>query len=236
MSYYHYRVTAPWSLIQTGLINDFLNKFKPSLYVFSEEVSDKGVVHVHGHLLYDSKIPPTSTVSDLHKRYLLSGKYYHVPLREEHRKNLLYVVKDLDVKHHNMEEDAYNEIIKTTEQINADKKKNTRDKLFERFKAWFDINRPLCQFKTKIINDFGDEIEEDNDNVCHFNTFINDLTTIALFINDLYVNEWKKEPPLAHLNGYVLYIATLMNNEVKHLNSNATSQYYDVHGFYKRRF
>lgn len=231
---YHLRVTSTWDLIATGLINDFINKFGPSTYVFSEEISDKGVVHIHGHLEYTGKPPASSTMSDLFKRYLLSGKYYHQPLKKDIKNNLLYVLKDLNVKLHNLPEIHYNELIGETISINDDKKKNTRDKLFELYRTWYYINLPKCCWTTKIINDFGDEIEEEHQEVCEYGPHIWSMTTIALFINHLYVHEWKKEPPLAHLNGYVLYIATLMNHEIIQLNTK--SHYYDIYSFYDKRY
>ena len=230
---YHLRVTSTWDSVKSGLITDFINKFGPSIYVFSEEVSDKGVIHIHGHLEYTGKPPASSTMSDLFKRYLLSGKYYHQPLKKDIKNNLLYVLKDLNIKSHNLSETEYDELITETVAINDDKKKNTRDKLFELYKIWFYIQRPKCEFKVTIITDLGDELTTDETELCYFGTYLNDVTTIALFINDLYVNEWKKEPPLAHLNGYVLYIATLMNKEIQ---LESLWGYYNIYSFYMRRY
>ena len=234
MQPYHMRITSAWSLIQSGFIAEFLKKFSPNRYVFSEEVSTKGVIHVHGHIEYTDKVPPSSTLSDLFKRHLLSGKNYHKPLKKDIKNNLLYVFKDLDVKMHNFSETEYDSLIEETNVINDDKKKNTRDKLFELYRTWFYIQRPKCEWTTTTINDFGDEVIEEHEEVCEYGEHLWSLTAIAMFINNLYVMVWKKEPPLAHLNGYVLYIATLMNNEIIILNSR--SRYYDINSFYDKRY
>jgi len=76
MQCYHLRITAKWSEIEKGLIRDFLIKFEPATYVFSEEVSKQDVVHIHGHLEYET-VPSKSTLSDLSARYKLSGLDYH---------------------------------------------------------------------------------------------------------------------------------------------------------------
>lgn len=225
---YHLRVTSSWDLIQSGLINEFLNKFKPTTYVFSEEVSDKGVIHVHGHLEYTLKPPPSSTLSDFFKRYLLSGKYYHQPLKKDIKNNLLYVLKDLDIKLHNLPEILYDSLIEETVAINDDKNRNTRDKLFELFKIWFENNKE--QFIIKTINEVTLTEEITYPLISYWDCTITDLECIALFINDLYVVEWKKEPPLAHLNAYVIYIATLMNKHLNYVN------FYKVTNFYRRRY
>lgn len=234
MQYYHLRITAKWAEIEKGLIRDFLTKFEPVTYIFSEEVSKENVIHIHGHLEYKD-VPAKSTLSDLFRRHKLSGKYYHKQLVKDKENNLLYVCKDLNIKLHNMEQHTIDEIISKTIEINEDKKKETRHKLFELYKKWFDEVRPKCDYKKVIINDFGDEIETVEYAVTEFGPFLNALETIALFINDLYINKWDKEPPLSHLSGYVLYIATKMNQLYKPHNTQ-DSDYYEVRSFYARRF
>lgn len=225
---YHLRVTSSWDLLKSGLITDFINKFGPSVYVFSEEVSEKGVIHIHGHLEYTGKPPASSTMSDLFKRYLLSGKYYHKPLNKDVKNNLLYVVKDLDVKLHNLPEIQYDSLIEETIAINEDKVRNTRDKLFDLYKIWFQNKKE--DFIVKTFNEITLTEETTYPMIPYWDTTINELSAIALFINDIYVVEWKKEPPLAHLNAYVIYIATLMNTQLNICN------FYDVTKFYRRRF
>jgi len=225
---YHMRITSTWDLLKSGLIPDFINKFGPAIYVFSEEVSEKGVIHIHAHLEYTGKPPASSTMSDLFKRYLLSGKYYHKPLNKERKNNLLYVVKDLDVKLHNLPETEYDSLIEETMLINEDKNKNTRDKLFELYKIWFENNKD--EFIIKTFNEITLTEEITYPIISYWDCTITDLECIALFINDLYVVEWKKEPPLAHLNAYVLYIATLINKHLNYVN------FYKVTNFYRRRY
>lgn len=225
MQCYHLRITAKWSEIEKGLIRDFLTKFEPTTYVFSEEVSKQDVIHIHGHVEYEDA-PSKSTLSDLFKRYKLSGLYYHKQLVKDKQNNLLYVCKDLNIKSHNLEQYELDELIDKTTVINEDKKKETRHKLLDLYLKWFEEYRPLyevieiCEItltKTKTYK------------LTEFDTPINELDNIALFINDLYVNEWDKEPPLAHLSGYVLFIATKLNRLI-------SEEFYSVRRFYNKRF
>lgn len=234
MQCYHLRITAKWADIEKGLIRDFLTKFEPDTYIFSEEVSQQDVIHIHGHLEY-TIVPSKSTLSDLFKRYKLSGLYYHKQLVKDRQNNLLYVCKDLNIKSHNLEQYYLDEIISKTVEINEDKKKDTRHKLYELYHDWFKKNRPKCDYEVSSINDFGDEIIIVEAEVTEYGTFITELETIALFINDLYVNIWDKEPPLAHISGYVLYIATKMNKLYKHYES-TSQEYYSLRSFYYKRF
>jgi len=226
MQCYHLRITAKWSEIEKGLIRDFLTKFEPATYVFSEEVSKQDVIHIHGHIEYED-VPSKSTLSDLFKRYKLSGLYYHKQLVKDKQNNLLYVCKDLNIKLHNLEQYELDEIISKTTQINEDKKKETRHKLLDLYEKWFfEIGKQYIEIKECEIT-LTKEIEY---KLTEFNTYINELDNIAMFINDLYINEWDKEPPLAHLTGYVLYIASKMNNKLNYTN------FYDIKKYYIKRF
>jgi len=120
----------------------------------------------------------------------------------------LYVCKDLNIKDHNLEQYVLDDIISKTQEINEDKKKDTRHKLLDLYQQWFNDNKEQCIVHTT------DEISLTSHytfKVTEFDTYFNDLDNIAMFINDLYVNNWDKEPPLAHMSGYVLYIATKIN-------------------------
>lgn len=226
MQCYHLRITAKWAEIEKGLIRDFLIKFEPATYVFSEEISKQDVIHIHGHLEYE-EAPSKSTLSDLFKRYKLSGLYYHKQLVKDKENNLLYVCKDLNIKSHNLEQYELDEIISKTTAINEDKKRDTRHKLLELYNKWFDDN--YNNYVIKTVNEIT-LTEETTHKITEFDTYINELDNIAMFINDLYIEVWDKEPPLAHLSGYVLYIATKINSKLNCIN------FYDIKKFYTRRF
>jgi len=226
MQCYHLRITAKWAEIEKGLIRDFLTKFEPAIYVFSEEVSKQDVIHIHGHIEYEDA-PSKSTLSDLFKRYKLSGLYYHKQLVKDKQNNLLYVCKDLNIKSHNLEQYELDEIISKTTLINEDKKKDTRHKLLELYEKWFFETGKQYIIKKECDITLTTEVTY---KLTEYDTYVNELDNIAMFISELYINEWDKEPPLAHLSGYVLYIATRMNNKLNHIN------FYDVKKFYTRRF
>lgn len=225
MQSYHFRLTAKWSDAEKTII-DFVRKYKPTTYVFSEEVSKQDVIHLHGHLEYEAA-PAKSTLSDFFKKHGFSGKYYHKQCEKDKQNNLLYVCKDLDIKFHNLEEAYYNDILDKTQQINDDKKRETRHKLFDLYFKWYEENIAQCSTVEKCEITLTEKTYYDTPT--EFGPYICEIENIALFINDLYVNEWDKEPPLAHLSGYVLFIATKMNKQLD-------MEFYDIRKFYMKRF
>lgn len=202
---YHLRVTMEREEADK-LLDKFVEKFKPITYVFSyEEVEDNH--HIHGHLEYDS-VPKRQTISDFFKRHNLSGCYYHKELDKDPINNLLYVLKDLDIIDHNLEDERYNTLIEATKRINEDKKKQARHKLLEIIEA--DLKPYLLKEPKQKENETMDQYEEYLEE--HFKwsneaPYIS-LACIAKRIMNIYINDYDKEPPLAHMKGYVLYIAT----------------------------
>jgi len=78
---FHLRITSDKES-GTLVVNAFIKKFKPLLYIFGyEEVThDDGTLnkHLHGHIEYDSKLVPSKqNISDFFKKHKLAGKYYH---------------------------------------------------------------------------------------------------------------------------------------------------------------
>lgn len=187
------------------ILNQYVNKFKPTTYVFSyEEVEDNH--HIHGHLEYEV-IPKRQTISDFFKRHNLSGCYYHKEIDKDPINNLLYVLKDLDVIDHNLEEERYNTLIEATKRINEDKKKQARHKLLEIIEA--DL-KPFFEREPKQKeNETMDELEEYIEARTQWATECPymQLSDIADRIMTIYIDVYDKEPPLAHMRGYVLYIA-----------------------------
>lgn len=201
---YHLRITMEREEADK-ILEAYVNKFKPITYVFSyEEVEDNH--HIHGHLEYEV-IPKRQTISDFFKRHNLSGCYYHKEIEKEPINNLLYVLKDLDVIDHNLEEERYNTLIEATKRINEDKKKQARHKLLDIIEA--DLKPYLLREPKQKENETMDEYEkwlEEHlkwSNDCPYLS----LSCIAQRIMKIYIHDYDKEPPLAHMRGYVLYIA-----------------------------
>lgn len=199
----HLRITGERKKIEK-IIPIFLEKFKPITYVFSyEEKGDNH--HVHAHLEYEN-VPKKQTLSDFMSKNGFKEKYYHQKLDKEPLNNLLYVLKDLDIITHNLEEERYKALIETTKRINEDKKKNARHKLYEI------IRKKMQDYLDKKPNyeENKEAYEEWADNPPF--TYLND---IADYIIDIYVIQYDKEPPLSHLKGYVLYIFKMLINDEK---------------------
>lgn len=189
----HLRITGEREDIEK-IIQEFIVKFRPITYVFSyEEVEDNH--HVHAHLEYEN-VPKKQSLSDFMSKKGFKGKYYHKELDKEPINNLLYVLKDLDIICHNLEQERYEQLIQTTKRINEDKKKNARHKIYElaykKFITYID-NMPESS-----LAEFKDYREKQP---------FKSLSQITDFIIQLYVLDYDKEPPLSHIRGYVLYIA-----------------------------
>lgn len=201
---YHLRVTMEREEADK-VLDKFVEKFKPITYVFSyEEVEDNH--HIHGHLEYDA-IPKRQTISDFFKRHNLSGCYYHKEIEKEPINNLLYVLKDLDIIDHNLEQERYDTLIETTKRINDDKKKQARHKLLEIIEADLKpfFEREPKQSENETMDEYEKYMEAYQEwaSTCPYLT----LSDIADRIMSIYIDDYDKEPPLAHMRGYVLYIA-----------------------------
>lgn len=130
---FHLRITAPHDSSSETIINAFISKFKPLVYIISREISKENVHHWHGHIEYKS-LPKKQTMSDFFKKNGLAGKYYHKNLTKDSLNNKLYVTKDLDIFLHNLTEDELEELLELTEEINEDKKKDPKLKLLDYFR------------------------------------------------------------------------------------------------------
>jgi len=196
---YHLRVTIT-RLDAPALIAKYLDAFLPMLYVFAyEEKGDNH--HIHAHLEYNENkgVPAKQTISDFFKKNNLQGKYYHKSVKKDDNSNLLYVTKDLDILKHNVAELEMDEILNKTKAINKDKKTHARHKMLERVRASQQLYLDeLAQLATVNDNEFPAALPPPP---------FAKLSDIAIFIMNIYIDEYDKEPPLAHMRGYVLYIA-----------------------------
>jgi len=198
---YHLRVTITRS-DAPALIEKYLDAFHPMLYVFAYEEKDDNH-HIHAHLEYNENkgVPAKQTISDFFKKNNLQGKYYHKSVKKDDNSNLLYVTKDLDIIRHNVAELKMDEILNKTKAINKDKKLHARHKMLERVRA---AQQEYLNELAKLGASEDFEFPPEDSLIMPFAK----MSDIAIFIMNIYINEYDKEPPLAHMRGYVLYIAT----------------------------
>lgn len=200
---YHLRITTPREAA-LAIIDKYLDAFHPVLFCFSyEEVGDNK--HIHAHLEYSEHhgVPKKQTLCDWFKKNDLKGKYYHKEVEKDNNSNIQYVIKDLDILKHNIAELAMDELMNKTKKINADKKKNARHKLLElveaRHREWLALEPKKNEDDLPVYEGPIKEWLE----AAPFQK----LSDIAYYIMRVYIDDYDKEPPLAHMRGYVLYIA-----------------------------
>lgn len=163
---YHLRVT-----IATGqhkeFVKDWQKQFAELIFraVYASEISDKGVEHLHGHIIYKVECgkPHKDAISYFMKKKGLSGgqKYNHDCLRKEPRNNELYVIKDCKIiLWYRYEEEEQTELLNATQEINEDKAKDPKLKMIEVLKKKhknllkFTMNQLLEEIKRVYILDW----------------------------------------------------------------------------------
>lgn len=181
---YHLRVTGEKKQL-TELVEQYIKQFKPSVYIFAYEEKDKNH-HIHGHLEY-SKLPKSfkQALSQWMKSRGYTGKYYHQQIVTTNEQNKLYITKDLDIIKHNLTEEQMDQLKQATNEINEDKKLSQRHKLTQAFNDYLSTQDPARVSK-----------------------MYTELKDIAHWIMRYYLNKYDKEPPLAHIKGYTIYIAS----------------------------
>lgn len=201
--YKHLRVTLPADQSEK-LAKEFVKKFQPTLFIFSNEVSDQQVEHMHAHLEYEQE-PKKQTISDFFKKHKLSGLFYHDTLKEEPIKNKLYVCKDLDIIYHNLPAGQLEELEQMTYEINEDKKKDIKLKLMEEVKKCLPLFITKQKIEYYVIDDLEAKIMEEEVNSIS-------LRDIAKIIKDTYINKYDKLPPTKSLMfQYSVYVAQKLN-------------------------
>jgi len=179
---FHLRITGERDKLKQ-LTEQYIAQYKPYAYAFAyEEVDDNH--HIHGHLEYN-KVPTKQSISQWMKVKGYSGKYYHQLVKTTVEANLIYICKDLDILYHNIVPSRMEHIMKKTKEINANKKLEQRHKLL------MEYNKYIATYTIK-----------------DFQTTLFTLPALARWIMYHYINTYDKEPPLAHLKGYTIYIAS----------------------------
>lgn len=181
-SSYHLRFTIV-AAGQKPILQAFIKKFKPTLYIFGSETSKDGVEHCHAHLEYDHP-PNKSLVSDWMIKHELKNKYYHREVVTTDQKNLIYVTKECDILLTNLSDAVVEKLKQENEAIEEDKKKQPCDKLIERLKKKYD----------------ADQLEK------------LELGDLREFIDDVYCIEWGKLAPTDSLvRQYIRTISKRLN-------------------------
>lgn len=202
---FHLRITGEHAKLKT-IVNAYIEKFKPTKYAFGFEKSANGVEHVHGYLEYQD-IPSKQNISNFFKPLLEKrvkggeAKYYHKECRETDERNLQYCTKSGDVPITNLTKEQLDEVKNKNKEIEEDKKLDQRNKLYNEFVTHI---KKIDEKITKLYQNY----EENDKTIKIIQRQVHRLSYIANFINDLYVFKYFKEPPVLHMRGYVLYIAT----------------------------
>lgn len=189
----------------------FVKKFNPTVYIFGFETKGDNH-HFHGHLEYEIE-PKKSTVCDWFKSQNLSGKYYHKELDKDPINNKLYVVKDLDILGHNLSDDELEYLKERTEEIDLDKSKDIKVKLYERIKK-----------RLLTYDEFGH---------CDM---VPTSHGIAMAVTEIYVDEWDKLPPPFGLHQqYVLYLLKKLysDKDLKDIEGRDI-MYQQIHNFHNK--
>jgi uncharacterized protein (UPF0297 family) len=128
-----------------------------------------------------------------------------------------------------------------TKEIEEDKKLDQRHKLLNAFTKSLESTIKLIDGTAAIINKMEycprtdpahiKSYEEAKSNLrFHLNKIT--LSYISQFIHNVYINDYDKEPPLNHIRGYTLYIASKYRGHYK-IEENLQNQ---VQNYYAKMF
>ena len=163
------------------IVEKFIVHFQPQKLLSGSEVSKEGVEHMHMHIVYSIQPSQQAVQRFMNKNGIVGGQmYFHKKCDKAPRNSEMYTLKDCNpILIHNYSEEELEEIKGGIQAVQDNQKLDSRDKLFE-----------LCKAKHVGASPFSY------------------LHQISLFIHNTYVFEYKKEPPLAHIKAYTLYIAS----------------------------
>lgn len=244
MNGFHLRITGSKEVLKP-IIEFFIKKFDPTKYLFGFEQKDDNR-HVHGHLEFENP-PARQRISDFFKKHfnddIISGRlYYFKAIAKSKEANILYAMKEQDIITHNLTDEEYGRLMQKTKEIEEDKKLDQRHKLLNSFTKSLETKVKILEETQKIINRLEAELDKDKKNIerltvakqeyrHHFEE-VTKLSYISRFIHKVYVTEYDKEPPLNHIRGYTLYIASKYNGNDK-IRERLQSE---VDAYYERMF
>lgn len=162
-------------------------------YLWSYELSDKDVPHLHGYVEMTNK-PAKASMSDWMKtvKYKKQGDstYWHDNTKDFLKHNS-YILKDGEYIT-NLDEDTINKILEKIDET----KKSMNSKAYHK----------LLQILEPKIR----ELEEEHRKYYKKEVEIQ-LAEISQMIMDVYINEWDKPVPFYKLKEYTLYVAQKLN-------------------------
>lgn len=243
---YHLRVTGTKEQL-ISIIDKFIEKFTLNKYLFGyEEKGDNK--HMHGHLEFIDT-PSRQRISDFFKKHLperIKGGaplYYFKEVTKSKESNILYAMKEVDILKHNLSNSQFELLMKKTEEINEDKKLDQRHKLLNSFTKSLETKVRILEETTKMITQLEGQLkgirEEDQkiinkigDAKREYKWHIEEvckLSYISRFIHKVYIDDYDKEPPLNHIRGYTLYIASKYKGyeEIQKRLANEVVNYYE---------
>lgn len=162
-------------------------------YIWSYELSDKDIPHLHGYVEMKNK-PAKASMSDWMKtvKYKKQGDstYWHDNTKD-YLKHNSYILKDGEYIT-NLDTDTINEILKKVDET----QKNMNTKAYHKLLQ-------LIEPKIKLL---------DEENVKKYKTTREiKLAEISQMIIDIYTNEWNKPAPFFKIKEYAIYIAQKLN-------------------------
>lgn len=197
-------------------VTAFKNKWCPMAAITGFEKSQKEVEHCHTHIQFDyaqheyhMASKGKTARSEFFKKLDLSGKYNFDKVVKMPIDNLKYCLKDDDIIYqHNVNAEQLQQIKNMVIEVKESMKMETRDKLLNLYKEHL---KTMKDFLSKFddpgfTNGIRNPVKYTAEDVSR-RLDIQELSYIARFIHNVYINQWSKEPPLSHLKGYVLYIA-----------------------------
>lgn len=187
---YTVRITLNKDDISGGfeLAKAYNKRWKISDYIWSYELSDDEVPHLHGYVVMPTDYAKSSMSDWMKKQTLLKkGKnpYMHDPV-DDILKYQMYILKDGDYIT-NLADDYIQMLLKKVDDVQENMKLSGYKKLVA-----------LC--KSKI-----------DDAYMKCPTIKIELADIAQMIVDIYENDWDKPVPFFKLKEYTLYVANKCN-------------------------
>lgn len=162
MFYFHLRITVDEKR-QKSIFRKFIKTFNASFYIGGSEVSKKGVEHVQAVVGY-TDVPSnpkhyktwTNKIGEFFKNEIgLVGMYYHRALKKSLDANILYCMKEVKMLYCSLTQEEFDKYMALTDEINADKERDIKEKLLARCKEYKDErnNSKMICFKdlTNVI-------------------------------------------------------------------------------------
>jgi len=197
------------------LAKEYNKYFKVDSFLWSYELSDKNVPHIHGMVIYkNNKEPASSTRSEWMAKQTSKkqGKStsHHLEVDDE-LKYGAYIMKDGQYIT-NISTKKIEKYLERVTEVKEDKKKSAVHKLLERIKPKLDAIDAANEELENEKLDFDEDIKnliltQENLRKITKNKHIVTLAEISEMILDIYHNEFNKDMQWSKLKQYTIYIA-----------------------------